>query len=81
MVPNASKLRAFLGNGFLALPASLTYRVGLPVYMWRKHTGHEGSVSATGLGVYCTEINAARAGEIDGYAMFIMQITDHPVFN
>ena len=55
-------------------------KVRLPVYMWRKYTGHNGSVSAPGLDVYRSEVNAARAGEIDGYAMYIMQITDHPLF-
>jgi len=55
-------------------------KVNLPVYMWRKYTGHSGNVSAPGMDVYRSEVAAVRTGEIDGYAMFIMQISDHPWF-
>lgn len=55
-------------------------KVNAPVYLWRKYTGYKGKASAPGLEVYRSEIAAARAGEIDGYCMLIMQITDHPWF-
>jgi uncharacterized lipoprotein YddW (UPF0748 family) len=58
----------------------LRERVALPVYLWRKYTGHEGTVSAPGLAVYHDEIKAVCAGHLDGYALYIMQITDHPRF-
>ena len=55
-------------------------KVNAPVYVWRKYTGFKGNASAPGLDVYRSEIAAARAAEIDGYCMLIMQITDHPWF-
>ena len=67
-------------EGGVKAAQQLRDKVGLPVYVWRKYTGHTGSVSAPGMDVYRNEVAAVRAGQIDGYAMFIMQITDHPLF-
>ena len=60
--------------------SQLRDKVNVPVYLWRKYTGFKGNASAPGLDVYRGEIDAVCAGEIDGYCMLIMQITDHPWF-
>ena len=54
-------------------------KIGLPVYIWRKYNAHQGSVFPLELDVYQSETEAVRAGEIDGYAMFNTDVTDHPL--
>ena len=54
-------------------------KVGLPVYIWRKHWALKDRVGPFDLDVYQSETKAVRAGAIDGYAMFNIDVTDYPL--
>ena len=66
-------------NGIAAVQ-QLRAKVNLPTYLWRKFTGWEGKVSGGSLEDFQAEAQAIGAGDLDGYCMLIMQITDHPSF-
>jgi hypothetical protein len=54
-------------------------RVGVPTYLWRKYTSWEGKVTGRTLEEFQAEARAVRNGALDGYCIFIMQISKHPL--
>jgi len=68
-----------LQDGIQAI-RQLKHETTVPVYLWRKYTGFKGRVTPMGLDGFRKEVLATRRGEIDGYCLLIMQITQHPWF-
>ncbi len=56
-------------------------RLAIPVYLWRKYTAVEGEVYVgAGFDDFRSEVETVRNGQLDGYAMFLPQITEHPMY-
>ena len=58
----------------------LQEKVNIPTYLWREFTGYKGKVQERPLEAFKAEAQALRDGDIDGYCLLIMQITDNPLF-